>query len=160
MNDGKKPSAQSTASFSRAARIDVVCDRFEAVWQTGGRPSIHEFLDDVSDLDRTVLLRELLLVDLACRRCQGERPDPADYIDQFPGPAELVVAVFDQLESTVSQLDTSGPTGPWHGEQSPASRRNAGVRATTGSGPYAPASRAQRGCPRDHRVGALRTSWR
>ena len=120
MNDGKKPSAQSTASFSRAARIDVVCDRFEAVWQTGGRPSIHEFLDDVSDLDRTVLLRELLLVDLACRRCQGERPDSADYIDQFPGRTELVVEVFDQLESTVSQLDTSGPTGSWHGEQSPA----------------------------------------
>jgi len=140
MNDGKKPSAQSTASFSRAARIDVVCDWFEAVWQDGGRPSIHEFLDDVTDLDRTVLLGELLLVDLACRRCQGERPDPADYIDQFPGPAELVVAVFDQLESTVCQLDTSGPTGPWHGEQSPASR-------------------AQRGCPRDHRVGALRTCF-
>ena len=132
MNDGKEPSAQSTASFSRAARIDVVCDRFEAVWQTGGRPSIHEFLDDVSDLDRTVLLRELLLVDLACRRCQGERPDPADYIDQFPGQTELVVEVFDQLESTVSQLDTSGPTGPWHGEQSPAggsdSSASVGVR--------------------------------
>ncbi|MGZ3382263.1 MAG: serine/threonine-protein kinase, partial [Isosphaeraceae bacterium] len=132
MNDGKKPSTQSTASFSRAARIDVVCDRFEAVWQTGGRPSIHEFLDDVSDLDRTVLLRELLMVDLACRRCQGERPDTADYIDQFPGQTELVVEVFDQLESTVSQLDTSGPTGPWHGEQSPAggsdSSASVGVR--------------------------------
>jgi eukaryotic-like serine/threonine-protein kinase len=132
MNDGKKPSSQSTASFLRAARIDVVCDRFEAVWQTGGRPSIHEFLDDVSDLDRTVLLRELLMVDLACRRCQGERPDTADYIDQFPGQTELVVEVFDQLESTVSQLDTSGPTGPWHGEQSPAggsdSSASVGVR--------------------------------
>jgi eukaryotic-like serine/threonine-protein kinase len=121
MNDGKEPSARSTASFSGAARIDVVCDRFEAVWQAGGRPSIHDFLDDATDLDRTLLLRELLLVDLACRRCQGERPDPADYIDQFPGQTELVVEAFDQVEATVSQLDSSGPTGPWHDERSPAS---------------------------------------
>ena len=120
MNDGKEPSARSTASFSRAARIDGLCDRFEAVWQAGGRPSIHEFLDDVPDLDRTVLLRELLLVDLACRRCQGERPDPADYIDQFPGQTELVVEAFDQLEATVSQLDAGGPTGPRHGDEPPA----------------------------------------
>ncbi len=121
MNDGKEPSARSTASLSGAARIDGVCDRFEAVWQAGGRPSIHEFLDDATDLDHTVLLRELLLVDLACRRCQGERPDPADYIDQFPGQTELVVAAFDQVEATVSQLDSSGATGLWHGERSPAS---------------------------------------
>jgi len=120
MNDGKEPPAQSTASFSRAARIDAVCDRFEAAWQAGGRPSIHEFLDSATDLDRTALLRELLLVDLACRRCQGERPDAADYIDHFPGQTELVVEVFDQLEATVSRLNSSGPTSPSHGEQPPA----------------------------------------
>ena len=90
------------------------------VWQAGGRPSIHEFLDDVPDPDRTVLLRELLLIDLACRRCQGERPDPADYIDRFPGQTEMVVEAFDQLEATVSPLDASGPTGPRHGEITPA----------------------------------------
>ncbi len=120
MNDGKEPPDQSTASFTRAARIDGVCDRFEAVWQAGGRPSIHEFLDAATDLDRTALLRELLLVDLARRRCQGERPDAADYIDHFPGQTELVVEVFGQLEATDSQLDSSSPTAPLQGEQSPA----------------------------------------
>ena len=40
-----------------AGRINPVCDRFEAAWQTGGRPRLEEFLPQAKTADQPWLLR-------------------------------------------------------------------------------------------------------
>ena len=55
----------------QAARIDAVCDAFEQAWkaaQAGGAvPQIADFLDQSPESERTVLHRELMALDQACR---------------------------------------------------------------------------------------------
>jgi hypothetical protein len=48
-------------------RVDGVCDRFEYAWKSGQRPQIEDFLDDVPEAERPLLLRELLEVELGYR---------------------------------------------------------------------------------------------
>jgi serine/threonine-protein kinase len=110
MSDEEEPSAPSTMSFSQAAHIDELCDRFEAEWGAGLRPSIAQFLQGAPESVRTVLLRELLLVDLACRRLHGERPRADDYLEQFPGETELVASAFNEAETTLCRRAGDEPT--------------------------------------------------
>jgi serine/threonine-protein kinase len=71
-------------ALSGARRVDRVCDAFESAWLAGRRPPIEEFLTDVPEPERPALLRELVRVDVAYRRKQGETPEPRDYADRFP----------------------------------------------------------------------------
>ena len=50
-----------------ARRVDRICDQFEAAWQSGTPPRIEDFLGQAADLERTALLRELILQDIDCR---------------------------------------------------------------------------------------------
>jgi eukaryotic-like serine/threonine-protein kinase len=62
---------------SLEGRVDQICDRFEAAWKAGQRPVIQDYLADVADEDRSVVLAELMALDLACRQREsatGEEP--------------------------------------------------------------------------------------
>src|SRR5262249_41760230 len=68
-------------------------------WQTaargaGPRPRIEDYLGDSSEPERSLLLRELLLLELAYRRRGGERLLPAEYQARFPEHAGLIPSVF------------------------------------------------------------------
>ena len=65
--------------LSLEARIDGLCDRFEAAWKAGLRPRIDDFLKDATEGHRRVLFGELLAVELEYRRRAGEEPTEADY---------------------------------------------------------------------------------
>jgi serine/threonine protein kinase/tetratricopeptide (TPR) repeat protein len=75
-------------------RIDRACDRFEAVWREGQRPRIEDDLGEFAEAHRAALLRELLAAELDARRRLGERPEPGDYRDRFPGADEVIEAAF------------------------------------------------------------------
>jgi hypothetical protein len=60
--------ASDSVSPSVVQRIDEVCDRFETAWKAGQRPQIENYLDDVAEPDCSLLLRELLGVELTYRR--------------------------------------------------------------------------------------------
>jgi serine/threonine protein kinase len=77
-------SPNSAARVAQARRVDQVCDRFEAAWQTGQRPRLEDYLDEAPEPQRSVLLGELLKVDVAYRRRAGEDPCPDDYRQRFP----------------------------------------------------------------------------
>jgi tetratricopeptide (TPR) repeat protein len=84
-----------------ARRINEVCNRFELAWQAGPRPRLEDFLSDTPEPERSVLLRELIALDLDYRRRAGEKPTAEEYRERFPAwapPAEV---------STV--LDSPGP---------------------------------------------------
>jgi serine/threonine protein kinase/formylglycine-generating enzyme required for sulfatase activity len=67
-----------------AAQIDPICQQFEAAWQRGDRPRIEDFLDEARADDRSVLLAELLWIEIAFRQKAGEQPNAAEYLRRFP----------------------------------------------------------------------------
>jgi hypothetical protein len=55
-------------------RLEEVCARFEAAWQSAGpaAPRVEEYLGAAAGPERTALLRELLRLDVHYRRHHGE----------------------------------------------------------------------------------------
>lgn len=78
------------------SEIDQQCLAFENAWKTGEPPAIERFLEEVPEAERAALLRELLLIDVACRRQRGEKPAAADYQARFPGMSGAIAATFEQ----------------------------------------------------------------
>ena len=83
MSDGRSVDSGSLPP-TVVDRIDRICDSFEAAWQAGRSPRIEDRLGETAGLERSALLRELLLVELECRRASGERPGSREYCDRFP----------------------------------------------------------------------------
>ena len=87
----------------QAQRVDETCDRYEAAWMaantSGSPPQIEDFLNDVPTTDHTILLRELILLDLHYRRQRGETPQPGDYLGRFPSvdPAWLTTPLSSKM---------------------------------------------------------------
>src|SRR5258708_6057421 len=71
------------ASLSLAAvqRIDQICDRFEDACKAGQRPSVEEFLGDISEPERSILLRELMALETNYRVPAGDNPQEKEYRD-------------------------------------------------------------------------------
>jgi WD40 repeat protein/tRNA A-37 threonylcarbamoyl transferase component Bud32 len=74
---------EESPSLVAARRLDLVCDRFEALWQAGGRPSLDVFLAEAPADLRTEALRQLLLLEMDYRRRAGEAVVLADYLPRF-----------------------------------------------------------------------------
>jgi eukaryotic-like serine/threonine-protein kinase len=74
--------------------------RFERAWEAGQRPTIEEFLTE-TPVERTQLLRELVLTDLEHRLFAGDAVRLEEYLERFPELAsdgewliELITAEF------------------------------------------------------------------
>lgn len=88
-----------TLPLALQQRIDQACDEFEAAWKRGERPSLQALWSQAAATDRAVLLEQLLLIELAYRRRNGEWPSAEEYCAQFPEASSLVLRVFGQKES-------------------------------------------------------------
>src|SRR5262249_16009401 len=77
-----------------ALRVDGVCLPCEEAWARGEKPDIEGALAAYPEVDASVLLWHLLLVELELRLRAGEAPREEDYRDCFPGHADLVAAAF------------------------------------------------------------------
>jgi len=71
-------------TLEQSLPVDEACDRFEAAWRAGTRPDISEHLHRAAEADASVLLRELVLLDIEFRRRHGQLPKPDDYATRFP----------------------------------------------------------------------------
>ena len=107
--------------------MDEACDRFEAAWRAGTRPLIEDFLDGTTDMDRQVLLRHLLGLELDYRGGLKESDGPSMYQRRFPGNEGLIDSIFAEFvqRSNVvrgGDLETLAPSS-WVGSRtdSPAS---------------------------------------
>ena len=87
--------AESTLPADLAARVDALCDRFEAAWQAGQHPRLEEYLAGAPEAGRTRAAWELLRVEAHYRRRAGEQPEPSEYRDRVPmlDPARLAGAL-------------------------------------------------------------------
>jgi formylglycine-generating enzyme required for sulfatase activity len=116
------PPEHAALSLSEVESIDRICDRFEAAWRADEWPCIEGYLDAVSEPGRTVLLRELLELEVELRLETGERPTVGEYRLRFAERVEVVDDVFRQeresgavrptfsekaLEARVSNVDAA-----------------------------------------------------
>ena len=74
--------------------FDARCDEFESAWQNGQRPDIGGFLERVAESERSVLLRELIQIELWWRRDESPTFEEAEYQSRFPNDQEMVAEAF------------------------------------------------------------------
>ena len=110
MTGGSATSYDRLAADS-ARQVDEACDRFESAWQAGGRPAVESHLSAAPESVRSILLCELILLDIAYRRRTGDVPEAADYRVRFPTLTDdwLCRALAAQGESTVATVPASRP---------------------------------------------------
>ena len=112
------PASEEVLPPDLARRLDPICDAFEAAWRaarsSGARPRIEDFLRDMPEPGRALLLRELLLAEVHYRRQLGEHPQPEDYQARFPqlDPNWLAGAVAVPVETQAKPLDAMADL-PW-----------------------------------------------
>jgi hypothetical protein len=102
---------------AEALRVEQLCNRFEAAWQSaaGPRPRLEAFLDEVRGPSRAVLLCELLRLDLVYCRQQGERPTAAAYLARFPEQEGLIQAVLAEDLAGARTIKALPPIPPQDG---------------------------------------------
>jgi tRNA A-37 threonylcarbamoyl transferase component Bud32 len=70
-----------------AHRIDAASDAFELEWQTGQRPNIDLHLEAFVGVERALVLRELIRLDIEFRWRSGESVRIEDYLTRYPNLA-------------------------------------------------------------------------
>jgi serine/threonine-protein kinase len=83
-------------SLIDAERVDAACDRFETAWRSGEWPCIEAYLDSVVEPARTILLHELLKLEVELRRGVGEHPAAQEYRVRFPEHASAIHELFER----------------------------------------------------------------
>jgi len=93
-----------------ARRVDEICDVFETQLAAGGHPRIEEFLGAFQEPGRSVLLGELLWLELEWYLSAGEFPDLETYCQRFPDRAAFVRSIFEEVLS--SRQPSAGAAWP------------------------------------------------
>ena len=100
---GAGPADDDRGSLAELEHVVERCDRYEAAWREGRRPRIEDYLAEAPEPERAALsLRELLALELELRSNDGERPEPQEYRERFPGHVELIDRI----------LNEAGPSAP------------------------------------------------
>jgi tetratricopeptide (TPR) repeat protein/tRNA A-37 threonylcarbamoyl transferase component Bud32 len=126
MNDDTLPNSDARP-LAVLARVDKVCDRFEAAWPDPGRPAprprIEDYLGETLEPERSQLLTQLLALELEYRRAAGEIPLLQDYRQRFPNHGEVVCRVFTVPETVPTQPTANlSATPPAPGDHSTLAR--------------------------------------
>lgn len=75
--------------------VDDAYNAFETAWRNGARPRIEDYLDVAPEKQRRDFLEALFYLELDYRQRFDDLPTPREYLDRFPGYADLVRQVFD-----------------------------------------------------------------
>src|SRR5688500_18425559 len=102
-----------------ARQVEAAYQRFEAAWRAGQRPAIEDHLGSLPGPARTLLLPEMLEMELSCRRRAGETVHPEEYRQRFPEHAALIGSILGEsgVRSQESGIRSQEPgpltPGPW-----------------------------------------------
>jgi tetratricopeptide (TPR) repeat protein len=116
------PDDHDTLPADQAARVDEICDRFEAAWQaaglSGSPPPIEAFVQTVSEPDQPMVLLELIHLDMHYRRQRGETPQVGDYRARFAFVD--VPELEEDLPVHTAAVDQASTPGPSARPETPA----------------------------------------
>lgn len=102
MNDNRQDATQRIPMIQR---IDQVCLEFETEWKAGRHPRIESFLADCPPQEHSLLLSELLGLELEYRNQRGDTIAVADYVDLFPDHRDTIAQHI-----SAAAIDTVIPT--------------------------------------------------
>lgn len=74
--------------------LDRLCDEFERKLESGAETSIEAFLSRETLVDRDLLLRELVRIEIDCRIDCGQTATSEEFLERFPDDCELIERVF------------------------------------------------------------------
>jgi hypothetical protein len=74
--------------------IDVAANRFEQEWKKGNLPRIEDYLAEVEESRRPLLLEALMRVEHELLPKLGIKVDREDYLRRFPDSPAVIDAVF------------------------------------------------------------------
>ena len=77
-------------------QVDALCDRFEDAWDEEEKPRIEDYLatSELPASRQPALLCELLKLERELRQQRDDSPTASQYLERFPGHANVVRAVF------------------------------------------------------------------
>jgi serine/threonine protein kinase len=85
---------KESLSLELKRRVDQICARFEDAWHANQGPRLEDFLADTSEPARSVLFRELLLLELTYRRSKADTLVPEEFRQRFPEYGALIDTIF------------------------------------------------------------------
>ena len=100
--------AEDSLSLEALQRIDEICLAFEDAWKTGTPPQVEQYLGDNAEPERSVLLGELLRLELDYLQRRGEMPAAAQYQARFPDHHALIAEVFAEQQARVAEARPPG----------------------------------------------------
>lgn len=82
---------QKKLPIAALERIDDRCAEFERQWQSNEPPTIESMLsEDIPDVEREVLLAELVVLEIDYRRRRGDAPTEQEYLGRFPDHSQAI----------------------------------------------------------------------
>lgn len=82
---------QKRLPIAALERIDDRCAEFERQWQSNEPPTIESVLsEDIPDVEREVLLAELVVLEIDYRRRRGDAPKQQEYLGRFPDHSQAI----------------------------------------------------------------------
>jgi len=78
-----------------AAKLGPVRERFLRAWQGTGRPRLEDFIANFAGPELSLLVRELLVLEVEQRAQRGEQAEAEEYRRRLPDHAAVIDGVFD-----------------------------------------------------------------
>lgn len=122
-----KNDSQGNLSLDTLKRLDEVSAEFESAWKTGKRPRIETYLGTATEPECTLILRELLKLEVELRTAAGQQVAAADYYPRFPEHSDVISAILAPEGATIA-----GPTSAPAAESVTPSVSGAATEPTSG----------------------------
>jgi serine/threonine protein kinase len=89
--------------------FDLLLEEFESALHQGERPEISRYLERAADSQRSQLLRELIQIELWCRRDEFPLPGESEYRFRFPSDHPIVADAFELFGQRMLSAETMAP---------------------------------------------------
>lgn len=104
--------------FDHAREIDHICDSFEQAWLADESIRLEQFLEsDLKACSRSELLKSLLLLELELINRDQALPCLSTTLERFPQDQEIVLTVYQETQSFVSDRSIPENIGPYEIEE-------------------------------------------
>src|SRR5215475_4280578 len=113
--------SQGQHSLATLKRLDEVCAAYETAWQAGEKPRLETYVGGAVEPDRTLLLRELLKLEIELRKTAGQTVTAAEYYSRFPEHTPLIATLLAPEGATVAGPDASATPSLTGGTTEPSS---------------------------------------
>ena len=96
-------------SVLKLEEVNRICDSYEQSLSTAEPQDVKSIVESYEGSSKSLLLRELLKIEIEHRKRKGADPDAQEYVDQFPDDVDLVHSIFDETQAIEPTAFVSTP---------------------------------------------------